>query len=212
MKDDEKFAEAVRGLARELEPPAIPREEMWLRIQQARHAAGSAPTRRAWQRAEWVRWSLPLAAALALGIALGRLSMAGTDDPPAFTVAQPAATHGAAASEPALPYVVATVQHFAHTQALLSALPSQAGSSSAEIAAWAEDLLTNTRLLLDSPASSDPQLGGLLRDLELILAQIAALPPEPPATELQLIEDGIERNDMMDRLRAATRERPVFGT
>jgi hypothetical protein len=208
MNEDAKFTEAVRGVARGMEPPPVPREEMWLRIQQARLTpATPAMGKRAWLRTEWVRWSLPLAAALALGIALGRFSMSAREAPPAF-VSGPEP----AAAEPALPYVVATVQHLARTQALLSALPAQAGGSSAEIAAWAGDLLTNTRLLMDSPVSTDPQLAGLLRDLELILAQIAALPPAPPQTELQLIEDGIARNDMLGRLRAATRERPVFGT
>lgn len=209
MKDDDIFAEALRGVVRELEPPTVPRESMWLRIEEARRTTSlkhvQAGARR---RPEWVRWSLPLAAALALGIALGRFWAAGPDAAPAFVQADPRP----GATDPALPYVVATVQHFARTQELLSALPAEAGDPGARIALSAGDLLTNTRLLLNSPASADPQLAALLQDLELILAQIAALPPAPPQFELQLIENGIERNDMIGRLRAATRERPVFGT
>lgn len=214
MKDDERFAEALRDVVRELDPPSIPRDEMWLRIQQARMQSMAPTYSGAGSRREWLRWSLPLAAALALGIALGRFSAAVDAPVPAFVETDPSAATAAApaAAGPALPYVVATVQHFARTEELLTALPAQAGDSVIQVAGWAADLLTNTRLLLESPASADPQLAALLQDLELILAQIATLPPAPPQTELQLIEDGIQRNDMMGRLRAATRERPIFGT
>jgi hypothetical protein len=41
---------------------------------------------------------------------------------------------------------------------------------------WARDLLTTTRLLLDSPAGADPARRELLETLELVLVQIARLP------------------------------------
>jgi hypothetical protein len=211
MTDDETFAEALRGAVRDMEPPPVPREEMWARIEQARReAAPAASPALPHRRTRWLRWSLPLAAALALGVALGRYTAAQRDAQPAFVDASPSP---GAAAEPALAYMVAAAQHLARTEELLSALPAEArDTAAAGVAAWASDLLTNTRLLMDSPASVDPQLAALLRDLELILAQIAALPPAAPAAELQLIEDGIERNDMIGRLRAATNERPIFGT
>lgn len=211
MTDDETFAEALRGAVRDMEPPPVPREEMWARIAQARRAAApAAPPALSFRRREWLRWSLPLAAALALGVALGRFTAVDRDAQPAFVEVAPAA---GSAAEPALAYRVAAAQHLARTEELFAALPAEArDTAAAGVAAWASDLLTNTRLLIESPASADPQLAALLQDLELILAQIAALPPAAPAAELQLIEDGIERNDMIGRLRAATNERPIFGT
>jgi hypothetical protein len=172
---------------------------------------GTLPARG--RRAELMRWALPLAATLVLGIALGRMSAADRASPAAFAEAMPTGDRTDSASPPALAFVLATVQHLARTEELLTALPGETrDSASGGVAAWASDLLTNTRLLMESPASADPQLAALLRDLELILVQIAALPPAAPAAELQLIEDGIERNDMIGRLRAATNERPIFGT
>ena len=43
------------------------------------------------------------------------------------------------------------------------------GRMDAQISAWGKDLLSNTRLLLDSPAAQDPVRRKLLQDLELVL-------------------------------------------
>src|SRR5437868_4037942 len=65
------------------------------------------------------------------------------------------------------------------------------------------------RLLLDSPAALDPELKGLLDDLELVLAQIARLPARPRGgrdasrSELELITRSLEQHDVVPRLRSA---------
>jgi hypothetical protein len=63
-------------------------------------------------------------------------------------------------------------------------------------------------MLLDSPASSDPELKTLLEDLELLLAQISLLGEDDVAgargpEELQLIAQGIETQDVLPRIQAA---------
>jgi hypothetical protein len=58
-------------------------------------------------------------------------------------------------------------------------------------------------LLLDSPAAVDPDLAPLLSDLELVLAQIASLRTRDAPGEIELIEDGIEQNRVLARLRLA---------
>jgi hypothetical protein len=215
MMDDENVPDHICAAVRELgTPPDVPRDAMWQRIEATRRArratpAGAVPRRRA---TAILRWSLPLAAALALGVALGRLSLRDRAPAPAF-VASADTAPAAVEATTARPYVVAAVRHLVSTEALLTSLDEDARTGQVhEASAWARDLLTNTRLLKDSPAAADPQLAALLDDLELILAQIAALPTAPPAQELRFIEDGIARNDVIGRLRAATTERPFAGT
>jgi hypothetical protein len=211
MMDDENVPETVRAAVRELgAPPEVPREAMWRRIEAARRARHT-PVRRV-RTVPLVRWALPLAATLALGIALGRITAPDPVAPPAFVEADP--VDAPATPDPATrPYVVAAVQHLVNTEALLTSLEEDARTGQVrEASAWARDLLTNTRLLKETPAAADPQLASLLDDLELILAQIAALPTASPAQDLRFIEDGIARNDVIGRLRAATTERPFAGT
>jgi hypothetical protein len=75
-----------------------------------------------------------------------------------------------------------------------------------QVTAWAGDLLGTTRLLLDSPGASDPQLHRLLGDLEMVLTQITQLSAEQGSTkdELQLIDQSLRSHDVMTRIRGAT--------
>jgi hypothetical protein len=69
--------------------------------------------------------------------------------------------------------------------------------------ASARQLLATNRLLLDSPAAVEPATRLLLEDLELVLAEIAQLSPRSREQDLQLIRDGMERGNVMPRLRTA---------
>jgi hypothetical protein len=102
------------------------------------------------------------------------------------------------------PYQAVTLQHLGRAEALLTSLraDSRAGRLDAQLSGWARELLSTTRLLLDSPAADDARLGRLLADLELVLAQIAQLPSERGAGELELIDQAVEQRDMLFRLRA----------
>ena len=73
----------------------------------------------------------------------------------------------------------------------------------AQFAGWARGLLSNTRLLLDSPAGDDPRRAKLLQDLELVLAQIVQLSPNAAAQERDLIQGSISNGHVMTRLRSA---------
>jgi hypothetical protein len=102
-------------------------------------------------------------------------------------------------------YQAATVRHLADAELLLTsfARASRDASMNAQFADWAKGLLSNTRLLLDSPAGDDPRRAKLLQDLELVLAQIVQLEPNARAEERQLIEGSIEQGHVMTRLRTA---------
>ena len=103
------------------------------------------------------------------------------------------------------PYDVETSQYLGQTAALLIALPSEArsGHPDERFVARASELLTRTRLLLDSPAANDTQMRSLLEDLELVLAQVVRLQDGQDRTELDLINRALEQRDVIPRLRTA---------
>ncbi|MDQ2889557.1 MAG: hypothetical protein M3R65_03240 [Gemmatimonadota bacterium] len=98
-------------------------------------------------------------------------------------------------------------RYLTQTSALLASLPSDRSSQSdTAIAARAADLLTQTHLLLDSRAGSDPTLHRLLEDLELVLAQVARLRGRGNASDLQFIRQALTVHDVIPRVHDATLE------
>jgi hypothetical protein len=100
----------------------------------------------------------------------------------------------------------ATARHLGRAETLLAAFRAEADDDEAglaEFAGWARDLLGETRLLLDTPADRSPEEQAILREVELLLTQIGQLGPDAPAFERELVEEGIERQGTLPRLRAA---------
>jgi hypothetical protein len=228
-KDDRLDAALFQALSQLDPPPATPRDEIWARIQASRTARGNSngdspasarrdrptgevvPLRP--RRRTWLHWGAPLAAMLALGIGLGRVSLreAGPTAAPATTASVTEAGDDAAAVPTA--YRLAASQHLQRTEALFASLAVDSRTrSAAEVSDWARELLTDTRLLLASPAAGDPAMGRLLEDLELVLSQIAAIPSARAREEMELIQDGINQSDVLLRLRAATTGPRLVGT
>jgi hypothetical protein len=102
-------------------------------------------------------------------------------------------------------YQVATQQHLRDAEALLTSftLESPEERVNSRFAGWAKGLLSNTRLLLDSPAGDDPRRARLLQDLEQVLAQIVQLSPDAPAADRELVQGSIQNGLVMTRLRSA---------
>jgi hypothetical protein len=102
-------------------------------------------------------------------------------------------------------YTVATAQHLTAAEALLTAFKGDLsqGRMDSEISSWGKDLLSNTRLLLDSPAARDPSRRKLLQDLELVLVQIVQLSPGAPARDRDLIKGALTDDQVLTRLRTA---------
>ena len=102
-------------------------------------------------------------------------------------------------------YQVATQAHLEDAEALLTSfsLERRDARVDAHFAGWAKGLLSNTRLLLDSPAGDDPRRAKLLQDLELVLAQIVQLSPNAAAPDRELIQGSIQDEHVMTRLRSA---------
>jgi hypothetical protein len=106
-------------------------------------------------------------------------------------------------------YRLAARQTLVQAEALLTSYRANGGQprdaeSVQQAGRWARDVLTSTRLLLDSPAAKDPQFRALFTDLELVLAQIVQLSGAPlQAGERELIERAMHDRDLLPRLRSA---------
>lgn len=153
-------------------------------------------------RFPWLQAGIAAAAVLALGIGIGRVSK-GPGRLPTARVEAPA---------PGTPmtgdaYRVAVAQHLSRTETLLTSFRADAAGGRVDASAveWAGQMLSTTRLLLDSPAADDPRLRTLLEDLELVLAQIAALPTRPDTsatthTEVDLARRAVEEKQLLPRM------------
>jgi len=220
---DDRFDDLLREAAREYnEPPDIPRDAMWERIVAARQEAERAektetterehtrvsPFRsfRAFRSVRPLGWAAGVAAVLALGIGLGRLSVPAT---PPSEPAHPMAVKPAPRVNTA--YELATTEYLSQSETFLTlfraSLRQNAGNERLA-AATARQLLATNRLLLDSPAADNSKTKLLLQDLELVLAQIAQLSPQSPSRDLDLITEGLERAAVMTRLRTAVPSGP----
>ena len=202
--EDPKFDAWLKDVAKSYHSPLpTPHEEMWKRIQETRR------NRHVIEIRPWMRWALAAAAVLVIGIGIGR-----------WTAHQPAAvnTPVVASADNArsdVAYQVAAQQYLARTEVLLTDFRAQSGRGQLDpqFIAAARDLLTTTRLMLDSPAANDPRLQPLLEDLELVLAQISQLPRESGRkNEMDLINQGLNQRSVLTRLRTASPAIPAGST
>jgi hypothetical protein len=206
---DELMNDAAETFRRPIEPPI---DEMWKAIEA--EAFGTRPLSletRGQERSRWFtnRW-VQVAATLVVGVTIGRASsLVGRTTP-----AQPAAVPTVAATtEPAprvetvamdAPYQEATNKYLDQTAALLVSLPSEVKAGrSAQFVDRAGELLTTTRVLLDSPAAQDQSMRTLLEDLEMVLAQVVRLQGDRGSKELDFINQALKQRDVIPRLRSA---------
>jgi len=210
---DEQFEKLLRDAAHTYHrPPEPPLDDMWAEIVE-RSNGGTGEREKGGATARWrslTTW-IALAATLVIGIAIGRTSTrSGTQSPKPSAPASPLAV---APPEPSLrldtalssPYEAETSKYLGQATALLMALPSEVktGRADDQFLARAGDLLTTTRLLLDSPAANDGSMRALLEDLELVLAQVVRLQDNHSRTELDLVNQALEQRDVIPRLRTA---------
>ncbi|MDP9277971.1 MAG: hypothetical protein M3P00_00985 [Gemmatimonadota bacterium] len=109
-------------------------------------------------------------------------------------------------STPASAYQLAAVRHLSEAEALLTSFRARSTTDQqmdAQLGSWARSLLSNTRLLLDSPVANDPQRRPLLEDLELVLVQIVQLSPGSTPQDREMIEKTLRQDHVMTRLRTA---------
>jgi hypothetical protein len=230
MMLDDRSDDLLRDAAQDYnDPPETPREEMWTRIvaQRAERTGGQADRRTedeirgssrgsdgdlrffrpsARPSVRPLYWAAGIAAVLALGIGLGRLSI---DRTPPVAAPGPVATATSPRVNTAA-YHVATTEHLSQSEAFLTLFRASVrqGGNEQLASATARQLLATNRLLLDSPAANDGKTRLLLQDLELVLAEIAQLSPQPRSRDLDLIREGLERGGVMSRLRTVVPSGP----
>jgi hypothetical protein len=103
-------------------------------------------------------------------------------------------------------YQLTAVRHLSEAEALLTSFRTRTTTDQqmdAQLGSWARQLLSNTRLLLDSPVANDPQRRPLLEDLELVLVQIVQLSPGSTPQDREMIEKTLQQDHVMTRLRTA---------
>jgi hypothetical protein len=228
---DDRFDALLRDAAATYNrPPAdgdLPLDAMWRSIEAEAFSTTGTPAasrsqetaksteprkwwRSGWHRSQWLR----IAAALVIGVGIGRISLligasssttrTGIERPIATT------TPPTIASTPQS-YDPSTSRYLGQAAALLIALPGEAntGKPDRRFLTRANELLVTTRLLLDSPSASEQGLRNLLEDLELVLVQVVRLEHErdrAQRTELELIQQALDQRDVLPRLRNAVSE------
>jgi hypothetical protein len=202
----DRLDDLIRDLSRGYHsPPRVPRDEMWTAIQAAREEE-IHPRFRRYHR--WLAWGVGIAAVLMVGVGLGRLSVRPEVAAPPVAAA-PSLPMPVAGSTGETAYRVAATQHLGQAEVLLTAFRTEAraGEIDARVGVWAKDLLSTTRLLLDSPAGEDPKLRTLLEDLELVLVQLSHLPPDDSTQEakqeVEMVTNAIEEARMLPKIRTA---------
>jgi len=213
--NEDRFTRMLRQEARDYNaPPETPRDEMWAVVRERLGLPEETPAPDAAEtdakvvrlvpRRRWVQWSVALAATLAVGFGLGRLTLHITEPAatPAATLAAKGGARGVASPDnTALPFRLAANDHLGQAEALLTVVrserPGQVGTQTVE---WARDLLSTTRLLLDSPAGRDPRLAPLLQDLELVLVQIANVKDSGSNEDLRMIRESMQNNNLLSKL------------
>jgi hypothetical protein len=199
--NEDRFDELMHDAQRTYRNPPQPDfEAMWKGIEREHFGA---PERAPRFRLSTNRW-IGIAATLIVGIGIGRASiMLSHGDSPASGAPFARVPEIHADSAMARPYELETSQYLGQTAALLVALPSELKSgASTQFTSRAGDLLSRTRLLMDSPAADDPAMRALLEDLELVLMQVVRL-QSGNRSDLDLINRALEQRDVIPRLRTA---------
>jgi hypothetical protein len=219
-RSDPQFDAWIAQVAPTLNAPgSTPRAEMWDAIRAAQNTArdaqaglipGVTPLRRSW------RLMSVIAAALLLGVAIDRLALRRADHPQVASV--PPAPAPKDSADPTRLYRMAAAQTLTQAEALLIAyraneVPERHPAAARQLGIWGREVLSSTRLLLDSPAGTDPQLRPLLDDLELVLVQIIRLSGASfdtndralmdRARERALIDGALQDRNLLPRIRTA---------
>ena len=186
-------------------PPSTPRAEMWDVIATRAAARATPPSAIPVLRSRWA-WPAAIAAALLVGIGIDRVAIGREGRTPSATP-QVASRVDTAATDPGRLYRLAAVQTLGQAEALLTAYRADVAAkwdpaTSRQLALWGRQVLSSTRLLLDSPAGDDPQFRRLLDDLELVLVQIVrSTGTELDASERALIEHAMKERNLLPRIR-----------
>jgi hypothetical protein len=204
VPDDEKFDEFLRRAAKDYNAPVQPPADvMWSRIEQdVAQAIRPGQVRSITHRRTWLVIGAGIAATLILGVAVGRWTVR-TPNAPVASISAPVAARDDSIRSAAHVRAV-TLDHLAETEIFLTVVRAdlKSGRADAERAERSRELLVRTRLLLGASADRSPAVERLLQDLELLLAEIAALPKSRPSMDMRLLDETMRKENILPRIRA----------
>jgi hypothetical protein len=230
---EDRLDELIRDAARDFNaPPVTPRAEMWEAIRARRQGAPAEIRRFSGRRP--LALVFGIAALLALGVAIGRLTVPQaapapvpsgiltaapapvTDGDTARSIPeragtptrrQPAGAPSGSLSLTTPASKLATGLHLTQVESFLTEFGTR--PETGDYTGRARDLLADTRLLIDSKRVEDLRIQRLLLDLELVLAQIAALSGDR-REDVDLIADAVAQRHLRTRLRSVLPTGPAI--
>lgn len=205
MHDDDKFDEFLRKTASDYHAPVPPSADaIWAAIEAdvAKAIAPSESSRRWLTAATWI--GVGIAATLMLGVGFGRWNARAPAPAVATTASSPTpSTNGTASTEPHARAVA--LAHLADAEVFLTNVRAElkTGLPDADRAERSRDLLVRTRVLLGGDQRRAPEVARLLEDLELLLAEIAAMPPTHGGSlDKTLLDESMRDGNIIPRIRA----------
>jgi hypothetical protein len=208
MHDDEKFDDFIRSAAKGYTPGgAPPADAMWAAIA---HDVADAirPTRARTIRRTWIAGGIGIAATLLIGVAVGRWTSAPVRPAQVAAVVHPASDDSA---RTAAHTRAVTLDHLADAEVFLTTVRAdvKTGRTDADRTARSRELLARTRLLLGSQTHRSPAVEQLLQDLELLLAEISAMPATTrPSMDVKLLDETMRDGNILPRIRATLPVQP----
>jgi len=218
VPDDAEFEELLRrqvkGYRADIQPPA---DMMWSRIERDVDSALRREPRAA--RWRWVSAGAGIAAALVIGVAIGRRSTSSDTRGAAPTVARSSPDLAAppADSMRDVQMRAAAMSHLMQAEVFLTEVRADltTGRRDPQRSERSRRLLARTRLIMSNDAGRAPAVERLLQDLELVLAEIAALPPRGSAggesIDARLLDERLRAGAVLPRIRTILPSSPVTG-
>jgi hypothetical protein len=219
VPDDTKFDDFLRHSAKDYNTVTAPpsADAMWSRIEGDVAQAIDPARPRIVARKRASAWGFALAAGIAatlmIGVAVGRWTTRST--PTRVAVVTP--VHPTVSPEDSARIAAhartATLSHLADAEVFITTVRAdlRAGRADVDRAERSRELLSRTRLLLGSETDRSPAVETLLQDLELLLAEIAALPPGRNSMDQKILDETMRQGNVLPRIRAAL-PAPLAGT
>jgi hypothetical protein len=171
---------------------------MWSRIQgDVAQALQPRPAR----STQWLMLGAGLAAALVIGVAIGRSSKS-AQAPTQVASAQPGVSVDSL-RDAVMGAIV--LSHLGQSEIFLTEVRAdlKAGRDNPDRASRSRELLARTRLIMTSDTRRAPTMERLLEDLELVLAAISAIPDSGArrSTDTRLLDERLDAGTVLPRIR-----------
>ena len=201
-KMDDFINREAKGYQAGSKPPA---DDMWSAIELDVARAIKRQPRGISRHWPWLAATAGIAAALVIGVAIGRESAGGRREvggaaPTASSLQPP--DSALATQRRAL-----TLAHFVQAEIFLTEVRAdlKTGRQDPQREERSRELLARTRLLMANDAGGAPAVDRLLQALELVLAEISALPPDSAnkgrSIDTRLLDERLRVGSVLPRIR-----------